>query len=180
MASFTDNPNIQFNPYISQLPIEAMVQVGMQKQQRYDEGVQKIQSQIDNIAGLDIVRDIDKQYLQTKLNELQTNLRTFAAGDFSNFQLVNSVSGMTNQLVKDKNVQNAVSSTTWYRKQAGEMEKAKSEGKSNIANEDFFNSKVSKWLSSNDINYQFRDEYIPYTDVFKKWKDLLRNEKSEK
>ena len=46
MASFTDNPNIQFNPYISQLPVEAMVQVGMQKQQRYDEGVQKIQSQM--------------------------------------------------------------------------------------------------------------------------------------
>ena len=174
MASFTDNPNIQFNPYISQLPVEAMVQVGMQKQQRYDEGVQKIQSQIDNIAGLDIVRDIDKQYLQTKLNELQTNLRTFAAGDFSNFQLVNSVSGMTNQLVKDKNVQNAVSSTAWYRKQAAEMEKAISEGKSSQSNVWDFNDKVSKWMRSNDINYQFRDRYTPYTDVNKKMFEALK------
>ena len=45
MASFTDNIP-QFNPYVQQLPVEAMVSVGMEKQRRYDEGLQKIQSNI--------------------------------------------------------------------------------------------------------------------------------------
>ena len=49
MASFTDAIP-QFNPYIQQLPVEAMVKVGMEKQQRYDQGLQKIQSQIDQVA----------------------------------------------------------------------------------------------------------------------------------
>ena len=72
MASFTDAIP-QFNPYIQQLPVEAMVQVGMEKQQRYDQGLQKIQSQIDQVAGLSLYRDSDKQQLQSKLNELGSN-----------------------------------------------------------------------------------------------------------
>ena len=71
MASFKDIIP-QFIPYIQQLPVEDMVQVGMYKQQLYDQGVQKIQSQIDNIAGLDIIHDSDRAYLQSKLGELTT------------------------------------------------------------------------------------------------------------
>jgi hypothetical protein len=82
MASFTDIIP-QFNPYVQQLPVEAMVQVGMEKQKRYDEGIQKIQSQIDTVAGLDISKPLHKMYLQSKLNELGNNLKTVAAGDFS-------------------------------------------------------------------------------------------------
>ena len=61
MASFTDAIT-QFNPYVAQLPVEAMKEVGMYKQAKYEEGVQKIQGEIDKISGLDVVRDIDKQY----------------------------------------------------------------------------------------------------------------------
>ena len=65
MASFTDQIS-QFNPYIPQLPVDAMVKVGMQKQAQYDQGVQKIQGYVDNIAGMDVIRDVDKQLLQSK------------------------------------------------------------------------------------------------------------------
>ena len=50
MASFTDTSVPKFNPYIAQQPVEALVSVGVQKQKAYEEGVQKIQTQIDNIA----------------------------------------------------------------------------------------------------------------------------------
>ena len=63
MASWADKIPT-FNPYVQQLPVEAMVKVGMAKQQQYEEGVQKIQTSIDNIAGLDVARDVDKKYLQ--------------------------------------------------------------------------------------------------------------------
>ena len=173
MASFTD-PISQFNPYIQQLPVEAMSQVGMYKQQKYDEGIQKVQSYIDNVAGLDVVRDIDKAYLQGKLNELGSKLRTVAAGDFSNFQLVNSVGGMATQIVKDPNVQTAVSSTAWYRKQFGEMEKAISEGKSSQANMYDFNTKSNNWMNSNELGKSFKDRYTPYIDVGKKAMDAIK------
>ena len=173
MASWTDAIT-QFNHYVSTLPVDAMVKVGMQKQALYEQGVQKIQSQIDQVAGLDVLRDVDKNYLQTKLNELGNNLTSVAAADFSNFQLVNSVAGMTKQIARDKNVQNAVSSTAFYRKQASLMEDAIKEGKSSQANIYDFNKKANDYISSTDLNKTFSDRYTPYSDVKKKALDAIK------
>lgn len=173
MASWTDKTPT-FNPYVQQLPVEAMVKVGIQKQQQYDEGIKKIQTSIDNVAGLDVMRGVDKNYLQSKLNALGDNLTFVAAGDFSDFQLVNSVNGMTKQIVGDPNVQNAVSSAAWYRKQAANMEKSIADGKSSQSNIYDFNDKASKWLNSTNIEDSFRDRYTPYTDVKKKAMDTIK------
>jgi hypothetical protein len=176
MASFTDNPQAlgTFNPYVQQLPVEAMVKVGMQKQEQYNQGIQKIQTSIDNIAGLDIAKDVDKAYLQSKVNELGNNLKFVAAGDFSDFQLVNSVNGMTSQLVKDPNVQNAVASTAKLRKEQAFMEEQRKAGKSSPANEWDFNSKASGWLNSSEIGESFSGRYTPFTDVQKKYLEVLK------
>jgi hypothetical protein len=173
MASWTDAIT-QFNPYVSTLPVEAMVKVGMEKQRRYDEGYAKIQAQIDQVAGLDVIRDVDKNYLQSKLNELGGKLQTFAASDFSNYQLVNSVAGMAKQVAADETVQGAVSSTAWYRKQMKDMEAAIKEGKSSVQNQWDFNEKANKYLTSTDLKQKFTDRYTQYIDVDKKMMDVLK------
>jgi hypothetical protein len=173
MASFTDILP-QFSPYIQELPVQAMVEVGMEKQRRYDEGVQKIQQNIDNVAGLAVLRDIDKVYLQSKFDELGNKLKTVAAGDFSNYQLVNSVSGMTNQIVKDPIIQNAVASTERYKKQVAVGEAFRKEGKSS-ANRDWdFTREASDWLNNQDVNAQFNGQYKQHVDVNKKVMDTLK------
>lgn len=173
MASWTDIIP-KFNPYIQQLPVEAMVKVGMEKQRRYDEGLQKIQTQIEQVAGLDVIRDVDKKYLQSKLNELGNNLKSVAAGDFSNFQLVNSVSGMTNQIVKDNNVISAVSSTKAYRKGLAEMEAANKEGKGSPSNDWEFKDRANKWLTSTDLKAGFSGGYNPYTNYKKNALEVIK------
>lgn len=173
MGSFTDIIP-QFNPYVQQLPVEAMVQVGMAKQQMYEQNVTKIQGEIDRIAGLDIVRGVDKEYLQSKLNALGNRLTLLAGGDFSNFQLANSVGAMTKQVANDKFVQNAVSSTAWYRKQVAEMEQAIKEGKSSQANIWDFNQKANAYFQSTDLKQSFSDRYTQYTDVKKKAMDAIK------
>jgi hypothetical protein len=176
MASFTDNPQLltNFNPYVQQLPVDAMREVGMYKQAKYDEGVQKIQTTIDNVAGLDVVRDVDKGYLQSKLNELGNNLKTVAAGDFSNFQLVNSTASMANNIAKDATVQNAVMSTAKYRKEAAFMESQRKEGKGAVENEWDFKSSANKWLTSSNVDESFDGKYQSYIDVNKKWMDVMK------
>lgn len=173
MASFTDQIP-QFNPYVQQLPVEAMVTVGMEKQRRYDEGIQKIQASVDNIAGLDVVRDIDKVYLQSTLNQLGSNLKMVAAGDFSNYQLVNSVSGMANQIIKDPVVQNAVSSTAKYRKEVNYAESLKKEGKTSPNRDYDFSRSASEWLNSQDVNSSFNGQYVAHTDVNKKALEIIQ------
>ena len=176
MASFTDNPQAlgTFNPYVQQLPVEAMVKVGMQKQEQYNQGIQKIQTSIDNIAGLDIAKDSDKAYLQSKVNELGNNLKFVAAGDFSDFQLVNSVNGMTGQLVKDPNVQNAVTSTAKLRAGYKKREELEKKGLTDKNNDDYYNKFVSDYLDDDKLDASFNADYVPYTNIIKKLQDALK------
>lgn len=175
MASFVETAIPQFNPYIQQLPLETMAAVGMEKQRRYDEGVQRIQSQIDQVAGLDVVRPQDRQYLQSKLNELGTKLRTVAAGDFSNYQLVNSVAGMASSVAKDNNVINAVQSSAKYRKESAFMEEARQKGESAIQNEYDFMQQTDRWMNDENIGAGFSGRYRKYIDVDKKWLEVLKS-----
>lgn len=167
MASFTDSIT-QYNPYVSQLPVEAMAKVGMQKQAQYDAGVQKIQNQIDNVAGMDIANDADKAYLQSKLDELGSRLKTVAAGDFSNQQLVNSVGGMAKQISKDETIQNAVSSTAIYKKGMSEIDEARKKGTSKASNVWDFTSKAEEWLNSKKPGQKFNARYTPFTEDYNK------------
>lgn len=174
MASFTDKVP-QFNPYVQQMPVEAMVQVGMEKQRRYDEGIQKIQTQIDSVAGLDVIRDIDKNYLQSKLNTLGNNLKTVAAGDFSNYQLVNSTSGMISQIAKDPIVQNSVISTQRVRKSLNDKEIANKNGKGSVENDWWLDKDIDKYINDPNQNASFSGGYIEYRDIKPKMLEVLKS-----
>lgn len=147
--------------------------MGMEKQAKYDQGIQKIQGQIDNVAGMDIIKGEHKAYLQTKLNELGSNLKKVAASDFSNFQLVNSVGGMATQIIKDPTIEGAVYSTQKFRKEQAKQEAAQKAGKSSPENEWYFNNQFQSWLGNKDINNRFNGEYVQYTDVNKKLNDVM-------
>jgi len=179
MASFTDLIP-QFNPYIQQLPVDAMVQVGMEKQKRYDEGIQKLQSQIDQVAGLNVLRPVDKAYLQSKVNELGNNLKNVAAGDFSNFQLVNSVGGMIGQISKDPYVMAAVKSTAIDQKNAEFMESERKAGKLDPANVHVYNLQRSKYINSglrseDGAPIVFSGQYEPYRNVYEKLSKIAKD-----
>jgi hypothetical protein len=151
-----------------------MVEVGMEKQKRYDEGLQKIQTNIDNIAGLDVIRDVDKLYLQSKLNQLGSNLKNVAAGDFSNFQLVNSIGGMTSQIIKDNNIVNALSSAKTYRKGIEDMNALVKDGKGSASRTWEFKAKANDWLNSTDLGERFDATYKPYTNYRKNATEIIK------
>jgi len=165
----------KFNDYVQQLPIEEMAMVGMAKQEQYNQGVEKIQGQIDKVAGMDIYKDADRAYLQSKLDTLGNQLNIVAAGDFSNFQLTNSTAGMVNQIGNDKRIQTAVGSTAKIRKGFSEMEKARQEGKSSPSNDWDFNIKVSKYAHNGEIGESFGHNYQPKVDVDKKMMEIFKS-----
>jgi hypothetical protein len=173
MASFTDAIP-QFNPYIQQLPVEAMVSVGMEKQQRYDQGLQRIQSQIDQVAGLSISRPQDREYLQSKLNQLGSKLKTVAAADFSNYQLVNSVAGMAGSVAKDPNVIASVQSTAQRRALQEKIQKDTDAGKYNPANNYLFNLTDQEWFNNPNVGASYSGYYTTPIDVWGKIKDIAK------
>ena len=179
MASFTDLIP-QFNPYIQQLPVEAMVSVGMEKQKRYDEGIQKLQSQVDQVAGLNVLRPQDKAYLQSKINELGNNLKGVAAGDFSNMQLVNSVGGMIGQISKDPFVIAAVKSTNNDQKNLEQIDTDRRAGKLAPENEVFYSKQRKKYLeeglkTEDGKPVIFNGYYLPFKDVYTKLRTIAKD-----
>ena len=97
-----------------------------------------------------------------------------AGGDFSNFQLVNSVNGMTNQIAKDPNVLNAVASASRYRKALEDKQKLIQEGKGSASNDWLFDNQANEWLNSDDLNTQFNATYRPYRDYNKSARDIIK------
>lgn len=171
MASYTDIIP-EFKPYVQQLPVEMMIAVGMEKQRRYDEGISKLQTQINNVAGLEVLRSQDKAYLQSKLNQLGNNLRTVAAGDFSDFQLVNSVGGMIGQIGKDKVVQAAVKSTVRDKQNLALIEEDRKKGTLSPHNETYYSKQRNAYLNAGLTDSQgnpvvFNGVYEPFFDVNK-------------
>lgn len=166
MSSYTDKAPV-FNKYVAQKPVEVMARVGMHKQAQYQQGYEKIQDSIDNIAGLDIIRPQDKAHLQNKLNELGTKLQGVAAADFSNFQLSNSVAGMANNLIKDKGISGSVAATQRYKREQQAVDAAKKDGTLTPDNLYHYQKQVNTYFEDEEIGAAFNGQYKPYFDVFK-------------
>ena len=173
MASYKDITPSKFSPYVPTRPVEAMMRVGMYKQQKFDEGLKKIQDNIDNVAGLDVVRPEDKEYLQSKLNQLGGQISNMAGGDFSNFSLVNSVNGMTNQIVKDPAIMNAVSNTARYKKDLTTVDKLNSEGKWAPSNQAAFQKDVNNWFQGGQ-DATYNANISPYVNVTKDATEIVK------
>lgn len=183
MASYTDILP-EFKPYVPQLPVEMMITVGMEKQRRYDEGISKLQTQINNVAGLEVLRPQDKAYLQSKLNQLGNNLRTVAAGDFSDFQLVNSVGGMIGQIGKDKVIQAAVKSAVRDKQNLALIEEDRKKGTLSPDNETYYSKQRNAYLNAGLTDDQgnpitFSGTYVPFFDVNKFTKETFDAVKPE-
>jgi hypothetical protein len=174
MASFTDQI-VAFNPYVSQIPVDDYVRVGMQKQLEYNQGVEKVQGYIDSVAGLEVIMPEQKDYLHQRVNNLQQEVGRVVQADFSKQQLVNSVGSLTSKIASDPIIQTAVASTQTYKQGIAAMKEAKEKGKSSISNEWDFNDQFQKWYNSKDITARFSGSFTPYTDVTGKVSKIIKD-----
>lgn len=172
MASFVDQP-YQFNEFVQTTPIESMVKVGMHKQERYDQNVQRIQATMDAQAALPVMRDVDKSYLQSMLNSVHGELKKVGAADFSQQQLMDSVGGMADQISKDQNILSAVQSTENHRIQQQRMEDARQKGVLTPQNETAYNEQIGNYLNSDKLGETFNGRYVDYYDVDKDMQDAI-------
>lgn len=173
MASFTDEL-INFNPYQAQIPVDDYVRVGMIKQDQYNQGVQKVQGYINSIAGLEVVKPEQQEYLQQRVNQLQGEVGKVISQDFSKSQLTNSIGNLTSKMASDPIIATAVKSTQNYKNGLAAMKLARDKGESSPSNEYAFQNQFQKWVSDKDVATSFSGEYVPYRDVNKKIAGLLK------
>lgn len=164
MASFTDEL-VQFNPYVSQIP-ESYHQVGLMKQARYEEGVQRVQGFIDSVAGLEVMKEGHRDYINHRVTDLTTNLNRLASNtDFSNQSFINQIGGYASKIASDPIVQNAVASTLKHKKNLQYIEDERKKGVYTTENEWDYNKQLSTWLSDGDLRSSFTGTYSNVVDV---------------
>lgn len=153
MASFTDSPQVylpQGAPLVD--PNQYDASLGY-KDTQYNEGVRRVQNAYDTIAGIDVIRGVDKDYLQTKLSDLRDNIQKMAGGDYSNTSVVTQAAALAPHIIKDTNVQNAVMSTQQIRSLMSSQKtvKAKDPGAYGPEAEWWDNRSVNDYLSNSEL-----------------------------
>lgn len=175
MASFLSQPQ-QFTQYQDPYSLELYGQIGSAKQQQYDQNVQKVQGYIDNIAGLELVKDVDKAYVQNKLGELRNNLSNLVSQDFAQAEVVNQAGGYATQIYNDPNIQNAVQSTQNIKKYQASKALAKKEGKSSRYNDYYTDRIVNDYMSNNEVGASIGQiDYVDYFDDIKGFQDYIKD-----
>lgn len=174
MASFTDNL-VAFNPYVSQVPVDDYVRVGLIKQEQYNQGVKTVQGYIDSIAGIEALKPEQKDYIRQRVNNLQQEVGKVVQSDFSSQQLINSIGALTSKIAADPIVKDTVASTDNYRAELAAIKDAKSKGKSSISNEWDFNDQFQKWYTDGDVKTRFSGRFTPYTDVTSKIGKIIKD-----
>ena len=144
-----------FNPYIQQIPTEAYMKVGMYKEQQYQAGVQKVQDNIDKIAGLDIANEGGRQYLRARVDELTNTLNKYSHVDFSNPNNVTQLASLAKPLYQDENIVNDVINTGIYRKWQKEASDAYKAGKMELGQYMREATDASVWLNSQSAGSQY-------------------------
>ena len=177
MASFTDQPHIAFTPYIETNPVDAYLRVGMYKEQQLQEGIAKVQGYVDTITGLPLIKPEDKQYVQDKLNGLKEGISKNLSGDFSDSRITSQIAAGAKQIYTDPIVQNGVAGSMAVKKVNDDIEAAQKAGKSSVENEWDIRNNINKWLTDKTVGSKYSNyfqNYIPYTDVNKKWMDIQK------
>lgn len=173
MASFTDDVQ-RFNPYVQQVPVDAYNRAELYRQGKYDAGVQAVQSYVDQTTGLDVDPKY-KDYLQNSVNSLQDQVRKVGKADFSDMQLVNQIGGAASKIVGDSTVQAGIQSAANLKNQQTARAQAQKEGKSSVENDAYLDDQYAAWRQDPDLKNPFSGKYVQYTDLNKKWLEVVKS-----
>lgn len=161
--------------YIPIAPWEEIAKVGMMKESSYQEGVNKVQQQIDSLSQLPIYRNVAKDYLNQRVQDFTNLANKYAGEDFSNPDVSSQILRMGDPIAKDPLLINEIRSTQEVSRRQELLKSLKPEQRS-AANDWFFMRDMNEWMNSNDLSASLSQgkEYVSYVDVSKQWQDYVK------
>lgn len=168
-----------FTPLYDAADIE---RYGQLKQNLYNEGVNRVQSKIEELGGLDIFRNVDRQYFKQELDKVMRKVEENANLDFSNPDVVRGIMNISRPLENDPIIRNALVSTQELRRRQSQLANIRNKKPEFYSpqNEWFFMKDAYEWVNSDDISQSLSPrEYTPYKDLSKKLGDILPKLKAD-
>src|SRR5690554_62428 len=144
------------------------------KQGKLDANRAKLQGLYDQYSMMEATKDVDKEYIAQRLNEVKNIADQYAAGDMSSDYLTQNLMGNLDKVVDEK-VINAVASTKRYNNEMQEWAYAKANepDKYRDRNKDYVmsnNPNLQNWLGSEEVGaiYNGGSGFVEYVDYNKR------------
>lgn len=181
MASFLSPSYIpQFGNYVPSIDPNSYAQTQevyrhaiLQKAQDYQSGISKVQGAYDTVAGLKMGREVDTQYLNQKIQGIQSNLQKLVGADFSQANVVNQAAGYAAQIYSDPRIQNAAMSAQNASDASAQIQQAHKDGKGAASNDNLILRNVNAWQNGDENATLGKQTYNPYYNYNKAWQDFI-------
>jgi hypothetical protein len=168
-----------YSDYISPLPADELIRVGTIKQQLYNEGVAKVQNQIDTLDqyGFSIVKEEDKRYFSQEMDKFMKTINEGAAKtDFANMNSLKDLLSVGRPLETDPLIMNALKSSQEIQRRQKVLSSLDSKDRG-AANDYYFMEDAYDYLNDGKVGSTLSSgkEYLPYIDVNAKIADKIKN-----
>lgn len=174
-VSYTDygQPTLQSSPYTQPIDLNLLGRVLSVKQQQFDQAGQQIQTGINNLGKMDLLRNVDKTYANSKINDLVSQLNSSGSLDLSDQTISSQVESLGSNIYNDPNIVSGLAATASIRSLQAGYQKYKTDPKSNKlysqANEWNDMQPVSEYLSNTKLGASYNGSatptpYVPYKD----------------
>ena len=172
MSGYASQPR-QFANYTPEVNADLYEKLLTQKEQKYEEGIQRVEANRDAVASLPIYNSAGREYLNQKLAQQTTELNQQQGVDWSDQGIQRLTNKHISAITEDPEIQKSVYYSTAYKKDYlhDKQQYDETDGAS-IANHDAFTEDASKWLTG-PLGTQYGAKSVPYMDINKKADEFL-------
>jgi len=128
------------------------------KNAKIEQNYINIQANMDKASKLDVIRGVDKDYLQSQMNFATQSLNSIG-GDLSDIRNAYQANSIINDVFKDKNIQSALISTANIRNIQKQREQINNNPKlmkyKNAINESYDNDLINSYINNTNLGQTF-------------------------
>lgn len=173
MSTYLTQPRT-FKPYTPEVDADLYGRVLQQKEQKYQQGIQNIQSNFQSIASLPIANLADRQYTQEKLNNITSQLNQGTGVDWSDRSVQKMTSQHINAIANDPIIENAVTNSIALKRDYNiAKDSHDATDGADVANQWHFNNRMAEYVNNPSPNTKYKPGFINYTDINKGAEDYL-------
>lgn len=180
MPISAQHTKFEYPDYISPLPADDLLKFAQKKQEMYDEGVAKVQQNIDSYHNLrsSILTDVEKEYFDKSMGNLVKAISSSAGLDFSNKANVQAVLNVGKPLERDQYILTAISNGKEVSRRQEQLSKMKP-GERSVVNDYFYMKDVNDYMQSGKLGQKigYGKDYTPYVDLSKDWMEFMKTQK---
>lgn len=182
MAISANHTKFQYPEYVSPLPAEIYIAGMDKKQQMYNEGRQRLQTQIDAYGQIknQLVKEEDKAYFDSEMSNMLDAINKNVGADFAVKANVDAIMSIGKPLENNQYIKNAVTSSNNYRKMMEEFKSLKPEQRG-AANDYFFMKNINSWMTDGQTGSNLSyNSYVPYGIDDKVYGEVMKTLKPSK